>query len=76
LREKGIDEAMLGGGGKTNAIFMKEGLINDLIIDIEPLVFGEGIGLFDGADFEKKLVFKSVRKISDKVIQLHYGVVK
>jgi len=76
LNEKGFKMALVGGGGKLNMGFMKENLIDQIYIDIEPVVFGNGVKLFDEGDFESKLELIGVRKISKNEIQLHYNVRK
>ena len=53
---------------------MKENLIDEIILDVEPLIFGKGIKLFSEGNFEAKLELLEVRKISDNVVQLRYKV--
>ena len=52
LKKKGFKEVLIGGGGKLNASFMKENLVDEMIIDIEPLIFGKGIKLFAEGDLK------------------------
>src|SRR5256885_5834034 len=40
LHNKGFENILLGGGGKTNAAFMKSGLVDEIYFDVEPIVFG------------------------------------
>jgi len=77
LKEMKFDKVMIGGGGKLNASFMKENLVDEIILDIEPMIFGKGIELFnDAPDFRSDLQLIKVKKLSDNEIQLHYKVVK
>jgi len=76
LGEKGFDTAFVGGGGQINASFMKENLVDEIYLDIEPLVFGKGIKLFADADFEAKLELIGTQQLSENEIQLHYRVKK
>jgi len=76
LEKNGFKEALIGGGSKLNASFMKENLINEIILDIEPQIFGNGIKLFEEGKFEAKLKLKAVKNISENVVQLCYEVVK
>lgn len=55
---------------------MKEGLVDEIYLDIEPIVLGKGIQLFEDADFESKLELLETRKFSNNEIQLHYKVLK
>jgi len=76
LKEKRFSEVLLGGGGTINGAFMKENLIDEVYLDVEPLVFGKGIKLFANADFETKLELLSIKKLSKSELQLHYKVLK
>lgn len=76
LEEKGFKESLVAGGSKTNTSFIKENLIDEIILDIEPFIFGKGINLFSEENFEIKLTLVDTQKISDNLIQLHYTVIK
>ncbi len=76
LKEKGFEEIVVGGGGTLNAGFLKEGLFNEMILDVEPLVFGKGIKLFKDTDAEVKLELLEISKLSASTIRLRYGVMK
>jgi len=86
LTAKSPDEALkllgesgtviVAGGGILNASFMEENLIDEIYIDIEPVVFGNGIKLFADSEFETKLNLIGVKSLSKDVIQLHYKVKK
>lgn len=76
LKNKGFTEALLGGGSKINSSFMKDNLVGEIILDVEPVVFGKGIKLFAEGDFEKKLKLIEMKKISNDLIQLNYEVRK
>ena len=55
LEDKHFDKILVGGGGTLNSSFMKENLIDEIILDVEPLVFGKGIKLFSDNNFDAKL---------------------
>ncbi len=76
LKKKGFNRACVAGGGMNNSNFMKEGLIDELLIDVEPTIFGKGIKLFADADFDFKLKLLKVKKLSANELQLHYKVMK
>ena len=73
---KDYDEVIVAGGGILNASFMKENLIDEIYIDIEPSIIGKGIKLFADEDFESSLKLLEINKITDNEIQLHYTVKK
>ena len=74
LNEKGFSNALIVGGGKLNASFMKEKLIDEIYLDIEPLIFGKGVKLFYDENFESKLILLKISKLSKDIIQLHYKI--
>lgn len=76
LEQKGIKQAIVGGGSHVNKSFLKENLVDELIVDIEPLIFGRGIKLFAEEDFEKSLEIIETKQLSNNEIQLHYKVIK
>jgi len=77
LKGKGFGEALVAGGGILNSAFLKEGLIDELYIDIEPLILGRGIPLFADGDFEPRLTLLEVKTLTNRqTIQLHYKVTK
>lgn len=76
LREKGFDRVLIGGGAQANTSCMKESLVDEIIIDVEPMIFGKGIKLFADEDFEANLELVEMKKLSDNTIQLRYSVKK
>ena len=76
LEEKGFDKVLVTGGGMLNSSFMKENLVDEIILDVEPLIFGRGIKLFSDNDFEAKLELIETKNLSKNTIQLHYRVLK
>lgn len=76
VAQKGFKTALVAGGGQINSLFMKEGLIDELYVDIEPLILGSGIPLFSSNGFETRLQLLSAKKLNTHTIQLHYNVLK
>lgn len=74
LEGKGFEIAFLAGGGKLNASFMKEKLVDEIFFDIEPLVFGKGLPVIAPEDFEYELELLEVNKLNEDTVQLHYKV--
>ena len=73
---KDDDEVVVAGGGMLNASFLTENLVDEIYLDIEPIIFGEGIPIFRDKNFEHKLELIGQKKITDNEIQLHYKVVR
>lgn len=77
LEEKGFTNAFLVGGGLLNSSFAKEKLIDEIYLDVEPLLFGKGIPVFaPTTDFEFELKLLEVNKLNEDTVQLHYAVIK
>lgn len=76
LKERGFKTALLAGGSKLNSSFLKKELIDEMILDVEPTIFGNGITLFDENNQEIKLKLFTTKKISENTIQLHYEILK
>ncbi len=75
VRKKGYNSAMIGGG-KLVTSFMRDNLVDDLYLDIEPIVFGKGIRMFSQEDFENRLKLVSLKRFSKDEVQLHYKIIK
>ena len=76
LEKKGFKSVFLAGGGKVNSSFLKEGLVDEIYLDVVPFAFGKGVKLFAESDFEVKLKVLDVKKSADDVVMLHYKVLK
>lgn len=76
MKKKGVSEMVVGGGSTLNAGFLKEGLLDEIYLDIDPWLFGKGIKLFAETDTEAKLRLLEVNKLSENTIRLHYEVLK
>ena len=76
LEQKGFKSAVLGGGAKTNADFLKAGLVDEILLTIEPKLFGQGMTLTEGENFDLELELLEAKKIGDGAVMLHYKVVK
>ena len=81
LKQKKIKNVLLEGGGITNWTFLKEKLVDDVIITVTPYLVGGNIAttLVDGTGFSKiigstRLKLKNVRKVKNE-ITLHYQCV-
>jgi len=73
---KDFEKVVVAGGGALNASFAEENLIDEIFIDIEPIILGQGIPLFRDKNFERNLKLVGQKKISESEIQLHYEVLK
>jgi dihydrofolate reductase len=75
LSDEGYSEAILAGGARINSLFAEQGLIDEIIVTVSPLVFGCGLSLFD-APLELRLSLQEVRQPDADLVLLHYRVVR
>lgn len=73
LENEGYEKAVLGGGAFINGMFLKEKLIDEIHVTVEPKIFGDGLGLFKG-EFNVNLELLETKKINDDSIVLKYKV--
>jgi dihydrofolate reductase len=64
LAAKGIEQVALCGGAHIYALFMQLDLVDELLLTVEPYVFGEGIKLFAG-QIEQKFTLVSQEKLNE-----------
>lgn len=74
LEKAGYTKALLGGGAFLNTLFLKKKLINEIILTIEPKIFGHGLSLFTEI-CETKLSLIDCRKLNDNTLMLKYKVI-
>jgi dihydrofolate reductase len=74
LEKLGYKKALLGGGSYLNSLFLEYKLINEIILTIEPKIFGTGLSLFS-KEFEINLKLEEVKKINDDSIMVRYKIV-
>lgn len=76
LESRGYKEVILGGGATVNSLFLKEGLIDELQITIEPTLFGGGLTLFQNLNLNEKLELLELNKLDGDVINVRYKIKK
>lgn len=74
LDEAGIEELMIAGGASIYTQFVNAGVVTDLYLTLEPIVFGSGVKLFSD-EVAVQLELNEVRDLSDQTKVLHYKVI-
>lgn len=72
--EKSLDTLLVTGGASVNTSFMEQGLIDEIILDIEPHLLGEGLSLFAEGSFGADLNLEEVRELEEDIVQLRYSL--
>lgn len=65
LKNKGHKTIIVTGGAEINSLFMKANLLDEIILNIEPVLLGEGIPLFADNNFIKRLSLIKIRKLKE-----------
>ena len=76
LETRGFKEVILGGGTAINSLFLKAGLVDELQITIEPILFGGGLTLFKDLDLNIKLELLEMKDLGGSVVNLRYKIIK
>ena len=74
LEALGYQSALLGGGATLNSLFLKNKLIDEIILTIEPKIFGNGLSLFN-EDLDANLELIAMEKLNENTIMLKYKVI-
>lgn len=75
LVQDGHDKALLGGGAYLNSLFLEKNLIDEIILTVEPVIFGKGLGVFS-KDLYADLALEEIKKINDTSFMVKYSVLK
>ena len=73
LESEGVAELALAGGASVYGQFLQAGLVTDVYLTIEPILFGGGVPLAQGFD-RVPLKFESVQQLNSQTVVLHYTV--
>jgi len=74
LEQMGYKSALLGGGSFLNSLFLEKKLISEIILTIEPKIFGTGLSLFNH-DLEADLKLLEFKNLNDNTVMLRYQVI-
>nr|AIA10894.1 dihydrofolate reductase [uncultured bacterium]AIA11622.1 Dihydrofolate reductase [uncultured bacterium] len=73
LAQEGCEDLAIVGGAQIYDQFLRAGLVDELYLTIEPVLFGKGINLLANS-IETGLELKDTQKLNDNTILLHYAV--
>lgn len=76
IEKRGHERVLVAGGGQINSLFLKEGVIDEIHLTVEPVVLGQGIPLFAPGNMEARLELLDMTKLNPHTIHLHYKVLK
>ena len=73
LRESPTGNIWLMGGGEVVRSFLQEGLIDEILLFVMPMLLGAGIPLFPDVGKLIKFPCKNAERFGNGVVLLHYG---
>ena len=73
LAKRGFKEVAICGGSTIYTMFMQAGVVDTLYLTIEPVLFGQGLTLFN-REIDKKLSLVKSEKLGEHSLLLEYGV--
>lgn len=73
LKNEQAQNIWLVGGGELIHTFLKNGLVDELIVTVAPIILGEGIPLFKQLEQQMNLLLKGTRRFN-QFVELHYEV--
>lgn len=73
LASEGFDEVAICGGSSIYSMFLDAGAVTDVYLTIEPIIFGEGVKLFN-SNSSAKLKLQSVKNLNENTLLVHYKV--
>ena len=76
LKNKGVDEAIIGGGRAVAHSFMREQLVDFIVIDLQPVAFGVGTPVFGDALDTLNLKLIDSHSLNDNALRLRYQVLR
>ncbi len=75
LAVAGFTQVAISGGATIYTLFLQAGLVDKLYLTIEPVVFGQGISLFNN-DVTADLKLINLKQLSSQTIMLEYQALR
>ena len=76
LKSAGVDEAIIGGGRAVAHSFMREKLVDYIVIDLQPVAFGVGTPMFGDVLDLTHLKLLDSRPLNENALRLRYQVLR
>ena len=74
LRGRGANKILLAGGSALNGAFIRAGLVDDVVLGVEPVIVAQGLPLVRGDAPDLRLQLADVRRVSDQTLLMKYRV--
>lgn len=74
LAGRGYARAILVGGAQVNALFLAAALVDEIWLTVEPVIFGQGIALFEGVAFDRRARLVSLTPLNADAFLARYSL--
>lgn len=74
VKAQGFKELLVIGGGKVNASFLKAGLVDEVIVDIHPIILGSGVRLFEADNLNVDIKRIKTHEMDEGLTTIRYKV--
>ena len=75
LKNKSGNNIWIVGGGDLLHTFIKENLVDEIMVTIAPVLIGTGIPLFKDNNFQTSLILRGINRYK-QFVELHYEVIR
>lgn len=75
LKTDGFSEIAICGGSSIYDMFLRAGVVDELYLTVEPVLFGQGVPLLSDS-LNTQLALLDIKQINDNAVLLHYKVKK
>nr|AIA15412.1 RibD C-terminal domain protein [uncultured bacterium] len=73
LAARGYSSAVLAGGAQINTLFLAHNMVDEIWLTVEPIVFGTGVHVFEGAAFDQRLRLISLEQLNQNTFLAKYS---
>lgn len=75
LKHRGFKTALVAGGDKLGSAFLEQGLVDEIILDVEPVLIGRGMRFFN-SKYDLKVSLAGANRLKTNIVQLRYKVLR
>lgn len=76
VEERGFEKALVGGGAKLFTSALKANLIDELWLDIEPIIFEGGVDIVANTELMCHFKLTNLQNVEGKFVHVEYEAVK
>ena len=74
LQSRGLQDVIVGGGHDIGLACIKAGLIDEIVLDVQPILFGHGTPLLGESERSLELDLIGSQGLDQGAIRLHYRI--